>query len=227
VCAQWRVIGFILLSIWANRADGVVSLQATSATVAMAGETADLCLVLDSGGVQVAGTMNDLVWDGSCATLASAAECRANPATGKLLFGDMERFSEFAYRGLLLSLSDVEPIPDGPLYCCAFSVEAAPGRCCAIRVVNSAASDPSGRAVPSVGHTGQLCVAAGGATHPPTPTPTPSAPRLTPAADGAEVRNSDTGGCQISSAPQAGASARPVGLVVLLGLFRFRRRAHR
>jgi hypothetical protein len=89
VRSHWWLIGLTLSFLSAERAVGVVLLQATSATVATAGVTADLCVVLNSGGAQVSGTQNDLVWDGSCATLSSAADCRVNQATGKVLDGSL------------------------------------------------------------------------------------------------------------------------------------------
>lgn len=211
----WLVI-LMLSAIWTRSAAGVVALQATSATVAHVGETADLCVVLDSGGAQVAGTQNDLVWDGVCATLASAADCRANPAIGKTLHGDLDSAGDFTYRALVLSLSDVDPIPDGQLYCCTFSVEATPGSCCSVAVVNTGVSDPRGSAVSSTGSTAQLCVANGGVTIPRSPTPTPT-PQIDPS-------TSDSSGCQIAppSAQRLGA-----GLFVLVILVALRRRTPR
>lgn len=216
VHTQWWLVVLMLSAIWTRPAAGVVALQATSATVAHVGEAADLCVVLDSDGEQVAGTQNDLVWDGTCATLASGADCHIDPATGKSLFGDVERGSEFTYRALVLSLSDVDPIPDGQLYCCTFSVEATPGSCCSVAVVNTAVSDSRGSAVSSTGSTAQLCVANGGVTMAPSPTPTP-APQIDPP-------SSDSSGCQIAppSAQRLGA-----GLFVLVFLVALRRRTPR
>jgi hypothetical protein len=176
-----------------------VSLDATSATVSASGDRADLCVVLDSGGAQVAGTQNDLTWDGTCATLATPADCRVNSATGKTLSGALAPMgSDFSYRGLVLSFTDTEPLPDGQLYCCTFTVESAPGSCCPVAVVNAAASDPSGGALfVSAGQPASLCVAVAGA---PTPTPTPQA-------DPAQ----SSGGCQA-------AQASPSGLAVSLGV---------
>jgi hypothetical protein len=58
------LVGLIVPFIATEPAVGVVALRATAATVATTGETADLCVLLDAGGEQVAGTQNDLVWDG-------------------------------------------------------------------------------------------------------------------------------------------------------------------
>src|SRR5262249_12832089 len=79
---EW-LIGLMLVFVSTGQAVGIASLQATSATVAAPGADADLCVVLDSHGERVAGTQNDLVWDPSCATLASPGDCRVDSATGK------------------------------------------------------------------------------------------------------------------------------------------------
>lgn len=139
-------------------------LHISSANVAQPGDLAEVCVSLDSGGQEVAGTQNDLVWDGFCASLR---ECRVDPATGKDLHGRQQNTEDFRYRLLLLSLSDVDPIPDGGLYCCDFQIEADAGTCCAAEVVNAGASDPQGNALPlDAGPPARLCVepAAGSAS---------------------------------------------------------------
>lgn len=211
----WWLVGLIVPFISTERAVGVVALRATSATVARAGETADLCVVLDAGGAQVAGTQNDLVWDGSCATLARASDCRVNPATGKSLYDTLFPGGDFGYRVLVLSLLDTEPIPDGELYCCAFSVEARPGACCSVGVVNTGISDPKGTELPSSGNTAQLCVAAGGGAASPTPTATPTI-HVDPAP-------SDSSGCQISGAPSSGLGEGTFLVAMLVPLLLLRR----
>jgi hypothetical protein len=210
---HWWWIGLMLSFLSTERAVGVVSLQATSAVAATAGETADLCVVLNSGGAQVAGTQNDLVWDGSCATLSSATACRVNQATGKSLNGSLA-LGDSTYRALVLSFSDVDPIPDGQLYCCTFTVDAMPGNCCAVSVVNTGASDPRGQVLPSVGNTAQLCVADSGGNGPPTPTPTvhDDPPPL------------DSGGCQMSPRPTRGLGSGPLAVSILVALLRRRTR---
>ncbi len=189
---------------------GAVSLDATSATVSASGDMADLCVVLNSGGAPVAGTQNDLVWDGTCATLATPADCRINSATGKTLTGTVSPSgADVAYRGLVLSFTDTEPLPDGQLYCCTFTVDSAPGSCCPVAVVNAAASDPSGGALfVSAGQPASLCVAAAGA---PTPTPTQQADS-----------GQSSGGCQVVPAPPAGL-AMSLGIIAVLRALRRRR----
>jgi hypothetical protein len=118
-----------------------------------------------------------------------------------------------------LSLTDVEPIPDGQLYCCTFTVDAAPGQCCDIAVVNSGTSDPQGHALDTSGIGGQLCVAGGG---PGTPAATPTP---TPPTGGS---SSDDDGCQV--APAANGFRTPLLLAILLCVMRCvvrrRSRAH-
>ena len=194
----------------ANPGFGAVSLEATSATVSASGDQADLCVVLQSGGAPVAGTQNDLVWDGTCATLTTAADCRINSATGKTLTGTVSpNGADFSYRGLVLSFTDTDPLPDGQLYCCTFAVDSAPGGCCPVAVVNAAASDPVGRLLfVSAGQPATLCVAAAGA---PTPTPTP---------DGDPAQSSS--GCQATPASPAGLAVS-LGAVAVLRALRRRR----
>jgi hypothetical protein len=150
------------------------------------GDDADVCVTLESGGAQVAGTQNDLVWDRSCAMLSDVSACRINPANGKQLFGDSAHQPDSAYRALVLSLSDVSPIPDGELYCCAFQIEAPTDACCAISIKNAGASDPLGLELGPIVRTDALvCVGrslpTASPTVPPTVTPTP---RLAPADPG-------------------------------------------
>lgn len=61
------------IAVWAHAAAAVVQLKADSVTVAAAGELAEVCVRLDSGGQEVAGTENRVVWDGSCISGPSGA----------------------------------------------------------------------------------------------------------------------------------------------------------
>jgi hypothetical protein len=211
----------VLLLLWSSAAAGAVSLQATSATVGAPGETADVCVALSTGGAEVAGTQNDLNWDGTCASLADERSCFVTGSHGKQLSA-ATTCGDFCLRAIILSLTDVDPIPDGQLYCCQFAVEAAPGSCCPIAVVNVGASDPQGRALVTNGHTADLCVAADGAVR--TPTATPAA-RV-------EVSSTNDGGCQVS-APKAHGVLGPMSLAVAIAsatvrfVFAVRRRRQR
>jgi hypothetical protein len=137
------------------------SLVATSATVQNPGDSAQICIVLNSGGKPLAGTANDLVWDGTCATLTDPPPCAVAGSHGKQLAKTLLNTASFTFRGIILSLSDTNPIPDGPLYCCQFQGEANPGECCPITVVNAQGSDPGGKATQVSGGTAQICTAQG------------------------------------------------------------------
>src|SRR5215472_1143081 len=78
-CAGLALLGYALPA-----AAGTVVLRAILVGVD-SGDAAEVCVSLDSGGARVAGTQNDLVWDGSCATLPDASACEAYGATGKQL----------------------------------------------------------------------------------------------------------------------------------------------
>jgi MYXO-CTERM domain-containing protein len=205
----------LTLVVWASRASGAVVLQATTATVAETGDVVDVCVVLDSQGEQVAGTQNDLVWDGSCATLPEPTACRIAPGTGKELFLSAAAESDFTFRALVLSFSNTAPIPDGQLYCCAFQVDAAPGTCCPIQVVDAAASDPVGDSLRAIGSAnGRVCTASVLDSRLPLPTPM----------SGAVAQSlQDDGACEVS----APTSRAPVWLLALAALAFAERRRRR
>lgn len=138
-------------------------LDVSSATVPRSGDVAEVCVALASEGAAVAGVRTDLTWDGTCATLSDASACRVVPATGKQLFTRIVAQPDFTLRALVLSLTDVAPLADGPLYCCDVRVEARGGQCCAIGIAAADASDPRGEAVAvAVGPPAQLCAVADG-----------------------------------------------------------------
>lgn len=143
-------------------AAAAVSLSVSSATVAQPGDSTRVCVSLTTDGQEVAGTQNDLVWDGTCMTLNDGA-CFPAGSHGKQVNTRIQASADFRMRVLVLSLADVDPIDDGPLYCCNVQGEAEPGSCCSIAVVNTGASDSHGNAVGGVGgNSGQVCVQGGG-----------------------------------------------------------------
>jgi MYXO-CTERM domain-containing protein len=152
------------------------TLSASSATASAPGGSAQICVSLNTNGEEVAGTQNDIVWDGACATLPDESACFAAGSHGKQLQGKILDHRDFTYRALILSLSDVDPIDSGSLYCCSFVAEANPGECCDIGISGAGASDSRGIAVPANGTGGELCVASasGAATRTPSPTATPT-----------------------------------------------------
>lgn len=199
---------------------GAVTLQLGSASVAQPGDSAEICVSLATGGAAVAGTQNDLAWDGACATLPDAAHCYAAGTHGKSLQGKLLDQRDFTYRALVLSLSDVDPIADGVLYCCVFTVEAAAGTCCDVQVSGAGAADPRGEALAARGVGGTLCVAAGGAPSTPTPTPTPTFMQTFSCLTCVAPQDGD--GCQVGTA-QASA-AWPLAIAAALVVLRRRAR---
>ncbi len=158
------VVAALLLPAAAQRASGAsVSLQAMSTTVAHQGDVGRVCVVLTTNGNPVAGTQNRLRWDGNCATGPDPPRCYPAGSHGKQVQTppDLRSQPEFAVMVLVLSLSDVEPMADGPLYCCDLQGEADPGQCCPVSLTDTGASTPDGNAIPTTGNTAQICTAAG------------------------------------------------------------------
>jgi hypothetical protein len=159
--ARLRSLGVGFAALLTSGVAHAAALFVTSATVQNPGDSAQICVVLSSGGAQVAGTQNDLVWDGTCATLTDPPPCAVAGSHGKQLAQTLVNTANFTFRGIILSFSDTSPIPDGPLYCCSFEGEANPGACCPITVVNAQGSEPGGIAIPLSGSTAQICTAQG------------------------------------------------------------------
>ncbi len=150
----------VLLLAVSRPAPAQVTIRATSTTVGQQGDLGQICVMLETNGATVAGTQNDLNWDGTCASLpGDQSACFAAGAHGKQMQAGVPRGADFGLRVLMLSLSDVDPMPDGPLYCCRFQSEASPGSCCRISVVRAGASDPGGTAISARGVAGEICTA--------------------------------------------------------------------
>ena len=79
---------------------GAATISASSATVSRPHqERARLCVSLNVGsGEEIAGTENELVWDGECATMLPNG-CEANSDHGKDLSGSVSRQRDFTYKG--------------------------------------------------------------------------------------------------------------------------------
>jgi hypothetical protein len=143
----------------AHGAGGTVALQAISTTVANPGDTKPVCIMIASNGNKVAGIQNNLSWDGTCATMTDPPNCYPIGSHGKQVKPDLAHQADFTVKVLVLALDNVDPIPDGPLYCCDFEGEADPGQCCPITVVGAAASDPSGGKLAAMGNAATICTA--------------------------------------------------------------------
>ncbi len=161
------VLGLLCLPGFPNSPPGTVSIDIGVAT-GTAGATASFPVMLDSGGLPVAGIQNDITFDPLtpiAATGGGQPDCTANPATGKSIFtafrpsGCTPGVSCTGIRVLMLSLSDLSPIPDGTLYTCnvAISPSAPPGT---YPLLNGhlGTSDPVGNAQPVNGSDGAVIV---------------------------------------------------------------------
>jgi len=153
-CAAFALGGLV------QPAVAAVSLSASSTQVSNPGDFGQICVSLVTNGEEVAGTQNDLSWDGACATL-DESNCAAIGSHGKQLSGKLIPQRDFVYRALILSLTNVDPMDDGPLYCCRFQAEAEPGQCCDIKMSNAQASTSKGDAIAALTNTAKLCVSSG------------------------------------------------------------------
>jgi hypothetical protein len=153
------VLALVLACAPASRALGVFMTMQASKTDA---GPVKLCVGLDSGGQKVAGTQNDLIWDGSCADLKTGS-CTAVPDSKKPLHGNTPANLQSTYRALVFALDNVDPIRDGQLYCCEFELKGSGDGCCAVRFDRLGASDPVGTALATTGQPEKLCLVSGAA----------------------------------------------------------------
>jgi hypothetical protein len=143
-----------------------VTMQVSDARVSQPGQQAEICVGLASEGQSVAGTQNELVWDGGCATLTEGS-CQIRTA-GKQLSTAFPPGTDFTLRAFVLALDNVDPIADGLLYCCNFISELSSTGTCVIRISNALAADPTGKPVQvraqngSIRFTGSGSAGAGG-----------------------------------------------------------------
>jgi hypothetical protein len=232
-----------LLSLLIAQPLSAVTLTASTVRGVDPGSIATVCVSLGTGGTEVAGTQNDLVWDGSCLTLPDSSACYASGSHSKQLQGKLLDNRDFAYRALILSLSDVDPIDDGVLYCCDFIVEAASGACCTVDLTGLGAADPQGNALGVAAAAGEVCVGpepeisltplivatptttatlpgeptAVPVTASPTPTHTPIAcSQCTPSP------TDDDGGCQVTAPTRLGTTIWPLAVAAIIALLRRR-----
>jgi hypothetical protein len=129
----------------------------------------DVSLRLLDSTTQVGGTQNDIELDAllDIATRADGKpDCTANPATRKEAFAAELRCPPGALCGMrlrvfVLSLANVDPIPDGSvLYTCrvAVSADAEPGTVLPLRCSMPGASDPRGGKVTAACRDGEIRV---------------------------------------------------------------------
>jgi hypothetical protein len=129
-------------------------MRVSEAVVSKPGKRAKVCVSLETEGQEVAGTQNDLIWDGDCATL-DLADCKV-AAPRKQLSSAFPPGSSFLMRAFVLGLDNVEPIRDGNLYCCDFVSELAGAGFCPIRISSALGATPLGQAVPIQAESGGI-----------------------------------------------------------------------
>jgi hypothetical protein len=155
---------------------GAVSLTVGTAETEV-GQNASIPVTLQAMGEDVAGTQNDLQYpsgEGVSIGVVANAQGRPTCARNEAIMKEGTAFSFqppqcapgttcTAVRALVLSLSNVDPIPDGSvLYNCEFSVgTGTPGGAYELTQTGVGASDPDGVALPATGVAGVLEVSTG------------------------------------------------------------------
>lgn len=134
------------------------------------GEMVSVSAKLSAGGGRVAGTQNDIVFDPAQIAIARDTSGKPACAANRQLNKEGTAFSFVpkdcgnnctTVRALVLSLANVEPIPDGSvLYTCRVQIrpEAASGTQ-RLKVTRVGFSDATGRAIDGVGEDGVVTVA--------------------------------------------------------------------
>jgi hypothetical protein len=134
------------------------------------GETVSVSAKLGAGGARIAGTQNDIVFDPTRIAIARDSSGKPACAANRQLQKDATAFSFLpkdcgnnctTVRALVLSLSNVEPIPDDSvLYTCRVQIrpEAASGAY-RLKVTRVGFSDPTGRAIDGGGDDAVITVA--------------------------------------------------------------------
>ena len=143
------------------------------------GSTVPITVSLVAGGLQVAGTGNDIAFDTTVLGLTFLSDCVPNPALNRPLSSSVVSTigNITTIRVLVVGPPlNTNPIPDGPLYTCTFSIlsGAAPGAT-TLTNSNETAEDPNADAIASIsGANGTVVVALVGGT----PTATPATVRV-------------------------------------------------
>ena len=134
------------------------------------GDVVSVSAKLSAAGARIAGTQNDIVFDPTQIAIAREASGKPACTANRQLQKDATAFSFVpkdcgnnctTVRALVLSLSNVEPIPDGSvLYTCRVQIrpEAASGTQ-RLKLTRVGFSDSTGRAIDGVGEDGMITVA--------------------------------------------------------------------
>jgi hypothetical protein len=150
---------------------------------AQLGETIEVPVTLTTAGATVSAVQNDIVFDPRFVSLSGPSACRINPAISDRMEGcdgdppsgpckslqrnlsdcpaavgcppDSEGLQRL--RALVLSLTNLNPIPDGVLYTCEFLVSPdAPDEPIVLRNLNIGASSPAGEGLNATGSCGVI-----------------------------------------------------------------------
>jgi hypothetical protein len=178
IAAANAALGLLCLPPLLDPQPGTVAID-VGIVAGSAGATVSVPVTLDADGLAVAGVQNDITFNSLtpiAATGAGTPDCAVNPDTGKSLYtafrpaGCTPGATCTGIRALVLSLTDLSPIPDGVLYTCTVTIapEAPAGT---YPLINSTlgSSDPLGTAQPVTGADGAIIV-----SEPPDPPIDPS-----------------------------------------------------
>ncbi len=152
------------------------------------GQQLALGVTLRSGGAQIAGTQNTLMFDNSNVTLNlktnGKPDCTVNPAINKggtsfaLQPAGCSGSACTGVKALVLALDNTDAIPDGSqLYTCKVNIAATASGTSIVSISGVGMSDPNGNAITGTGQNGTVTISGGG----PSPTPTATTPKpITP-----------------------------------------------
>jgi hypothetical protein len=100
---------------------------ATAATVSLSaapesvfvGDATNVCVDLADSGGEIVGLQLNMSWDKRCLEPLDARKlCTANATTGKPVHSAAQSNSEL--KAIVISFTDVDPIPEGEILCCNF-----------------------------------------------------------------------------------------------------------
>lgn len=117
--ATFRPVTVLFLIATASPALAAVVAIAPRSTPIQVGAASDVCVVMREGAQGIAGIQMNLSWDDRCLAPADPKQlCKASPASGKTTQTALQSPSEL--KAIVISFTDVSPIPDGELFCCQF-----------------------------------------------------------------------------------------------------------
>lgn len=135
---------------------GGPTMSLSSPVVSGGNQVARVCVHLDSAGEEIAGIQNDIVWDPSCATpIDNSCSLLARHTTLSTALLGSSKMTAFVF-----AFNNVDPLPDGNLYCCEFVVQDVEGdACCPLRLEGTRGSTPDGKFVALGAMNGEICPA--------------------------------------------------------------------